>query len=333
VITVRTYGFPGFYEATRNLGSQPSQRTDRVEACRPRDVSYSSHCTALALAIASTLTEPRRAPAAIRLLTGEMRAAYLAIAALVVGLGFSTFVLTEHTERWWAWTIKVPMTAALLGAGYWAGLALLLIAVREREWARARVVVPVAFTLDVSLLLTVFLHWSDFHDHSVVGWVWLLSYLALPPGLIVLLVRQLREPGADRPPVVPMGGGMRLVLGAQAAALLLAGAALFLAPGTFGDDWAWPLVPLGAQAVGGMLMTHGVGVAGALYEGAWERVLAPMTSYLVLAVLHGVLLLRYGGRLEWDRPAVWLYAGFVVTVLAAGAAGLRAALDARGRAP
>src|SRR5215210_4575270 len=86
--------------------------------------------------MASTLTEPRRAPAAIRLLTREMRAAYLAIAALVVGLGFSTFVLTEHTERWWAWTIKVPMTAALLGAGYWAGLALLLIAVREREWAR-----------------------------------------------------------------------------------------------------------------------------------------------------------------------------------------------------
>src|SRR5215217_8065314 len=38
VITVRTYGFPGFYEATRNLGSQPPQRTDRVEACRPRDV-------------------------------------------------------------------------------------------------------------------------------------------------------------------------------------------------------------------------------------------------------------------------------------------------------
>src|SRR4029450_989361 len=111
--------------------------------------------------------------------------------------------------------------------------------------------------------------------------------------------------------------------------LLLVGAALFVAPGTFGDDWAWPLVPLGAQAVGGMLLTHGVGGAGALYEGAWERVLAPMSSYLCLALLHGVLLLRYGDRLDWDRTAVWLYVGFMATVLVAGVAGVRAALHAR----
>ena len=281
------------------------------------------------MAIASTLTETRRAPAVVRRLIPELRAVYLAIAVLVVALGFSTFVLSDHTDRWWAWTINVPMTAALLGAGYWAGLALLVVALRDDEWTRARVVVPIALTLDCTLLLTVFLHWSDFHDTSVVGWLWLVSYLALPPGLIVLLPRQLRQPGADRPRVVPMGLGMRVLLAAQGAVLLLAGAGLFLAPGTFGDDWVWPLMPLGAQAVGGMLLTHGVGVVGALYESAWERVLAPMSSYLALALLHGIVLLRYGDRLDWDRTAVWLYVGFLVTVLPAAVVGVRAALRAR----
>ena len=279
--------------------------------------------------MASTLTSPRPAPAAVRRLIPELRAVYIAVAVLVVALGFSTFVLTEHTDRWWAWTINVPMTAALLGAGYWAGLALLIVALRDDEWTRSRVVVPIAFTLDCTLLLTVFLNWSKFHDASVVGWLWLVSYMALPPGLIVLVPRQLHQPGVDRPRVVPMGGAMRVLLTAQAAVILLVGAALFVAPGTFGDDWAWPLVPLGAQAVGGMLLTHGVGVTGALYEGAWERVLAPMSSYLCLALLHGILLLRYGDRLDWDRTAVWLYVGFLATVLVAGLAGVRAALRAR----
>jgi hypothetical protein len=279
--------------------------------------------------MASTLTEHRPAPTVIRRLLPELRAVYLAVAVLVVALGFSTFVLTAHTDRWWAWTINVPMTAALLGAGYWAGLVLLIVALRDDEWTRSRVVVPIAFTLDCTLLLTVFLNWSKFHDSSAVGWLWLVSYLALPPGLLVLVPRQLRQPGSDRPRVVPMGGVMRAVLAVQAAALLLGGAALFVAPGTFGDDWAWPLVPLGAQAVGGMLMTHGVGVAGALYEGAWERVLAPMASYLALALLHGVLLLRYGDRLDWDRTAVWVYAVVAAAVLVTGAWGVRAALRAR----
>ena len=37
LVRVRTYGFRVFYEAARDLDSPPSPRTDRVEACRPRE--------------------------------------------------------------------------------------------------------------------------------------------------------------------------------------------------------------------------------------------------------------------------------------------------------
>jgi hypothetical protein len=35
-----------------------------------------------------------------------------------------------------------PLTAAVLGAGYWASFALELLSARERHWARTRVAVP-----------------------------------------------------------------------------------------------------------------------------------------------------------------------------------------------
>jgi hypothetical protein len=37
-------------------------------------------------------------------------------AFLVLFAGIQLYFLTEHTERWFSWTIDVPLTAAFLGA-------------------------------------------------------------------------------------------------------------------------------------------------------------------------------------------------------------------------
>jgi hypothetical protein len=47
-----------------------------------------------------------------------------------------------QTETYFAWTIHPPLTAAVLGAGYWASFVLELLSARERLWARTRVAVP-----------------------------------------------------------------------------------------------------------------------------------------------------------------------------------------------
>jgi hypothetical protein len=56
----------------------------------------------------------------VRRITPTMRRMLYIAATLVFIAGIQLFVLTEHTDRFFAWTIGVPLTAAFLGAGYWA---------------------------------------------------------------------------------------------------------------------------------------------------------------------------------------------------------------------
>ena len=55
-----------------------------------------------------------------------LRVVLVAAAVLALIAGYQVFVLTEHTDRDFAWTIANPLTAAFMGAGYWASLPMLL---------------------------------------------------------------------------------------------------------------------------------------------------------------------------------------------------------------
>lgn len=57
----------------------------------------------------------------IRSLTPSMRWLLLIGSLLAFIAGLQLFVLSEQTSHFFAWTIDVPLTAAFLGAIYWAG--------------------------------------------------------------------------------------------------------------------------------------------------------------------------------------------------------------------
>ncbi len=48
-----------------------------------------------------------------------MRAMLIVSCVTVLIAGFQLFVLTEYTDRFFAWTIDVPFTEAFLGVCYW----------------------------------------------------------------------------------------------------------------------------------------------------------------------------------------------------------------------
>jgi hypothetical protein len=72
----------------------------------------------------------------------SMRRLLYVDSALVLVIGIPLYLLSDHTDTSFAWTIHPPLTAAVLGAGYWASFALELGSARERLWARTRVAVP-----------------------------------------------------------------------------------------------------------------------------------------------------------------------------------------------
>ena len=67
----------------------------------------------------------------VRRTTTGMRWVFRVGSVLVTAAGIQLFVLTDHTDRLFAWTIKNPLTAAFLGAFYFTALTLAALSARE----------------------------------------------------------------------------------------------------------------------------------------------------------------------------------------------------------
>src|SRR5438445_13414639 len=87
------------------------------------------------------MTEPEPAPV-VRPVIAPMRWLLYAASTLVFLAGLQLTVFTEQTNTYFAWTISPPLTAAFLGAAYWAAVPVEVIAARQTIWAQARVAVP-----------------------------------------------------------------------------------------------------------------------------------------------------------------------------------------------
>lgn len=260
-----------------------------------------------------------------RPLSGNMRI-WLWIDCLLLAIaGAQLFALSEATDRYFAWTIMPPLTAAFLGAAYWGSLPLIILSSRERWWANARLAIFGVFVFTVMTTVATLLHLDRFHLSSpepiarLAAWVWLLIYVLVPPSLIILTWQQLRLPGIDPPREAPMHRWLRLALIIQAAILLVLGMALFLFPTAI--PWPWTLSPLTGRAVAAWLIGIGVIVAHMAWERDYRRVRHGLLSYALVAMLQLVALARYSGEVNWGQPAAIVYSLVVISALAVGVVG------------
>jgi hypothetical protein len=265
-------------------------------------------------------------------LTAGMRRWFVVDSFLVGSAGVQLYVLSEHTDRFFAWTVVPPLTAAFLGGAYWASLPLLLGAAGQGTWAHARLAVYGVLLFTIATLAATLLHLQRFHLGSPdpvargAAWAWIVVYVVVPPALLVLLVRQRRVPGGDPPRRAPLPGLVRLALAGLGASLVALGAGLLLAPAALGLLWPWPLTPLTGRAVGAWLVGIGVIAGQASWENDAGRVRGAMWGLVALGGLELVALARYPGSVDWGRPGAWVY---VLALLAIAGAGLGGALTGR----
>lgn len=281
----------------------------------------------------------------VRPLTAGMRRLLLVAGVLVFIIGIPLFVLSEQTDRYFSWTISTPLTAAFLGAAYWASFFIEFVASRERVWARARVAVPAVLIFTVLTLVNTLLHLGHFHFGDSFGlltrigtWTWMVVYATVPPLMLVLWVLQLRLPGGDPTRQAPISTGMRLAIGLLAVGMLGLGLALFVAPLSTAPLWPWELSPLTGQAltgqaVGAWMIGLGVAAAHMVWERDWRRVLPASAGLAVFGGLQLLALFRYPGTVDWAAPRAWIYLLFLLSLLAVGLYGLYAARRAGLRKP
>ncbi len=247
----------------------------------------------------------------------------------VTGAGLLLYVFGEQTDRFFAWSIADPLSAAAIGAFYLTATVVAGLSLVEREWARARVGVP-GILVFVWLMLGASLAHLDlfFVDTApalarLAGVVWMVIYLIDPPLATLAYVRQLRAPGLDRVRPMPMPGWFAGVLLAGAVPVLALGVALFCWPTSAGEAWAWPLTPLVSQALGAWLLGLGLVLVAAARERDWVRVFPASAGLVALALLQLAALLRFDQPTDSVIGWVWVLLLVVLGVVGAVAATAR----------
>jgi hypothetical protein len=268
-------------------------------------------------------------------LDGAMRMMLYVAAALVVTIGITLNLLTERTADLFAWPVNPPLTAAFLGAGYWAAGAIELLAARERLWASARVAVPAVLVFTALTFVLTVVHIDRFNlAHpdalTVVGtWTWVAVYASVPIILAALLIRQWRASTGEPPRLHPLPGWYGIALVAGAILLISMGVWLFVAPTEAAGLWPWTLTALTGRAVGAWLIGVGIVLAHARLEDDWDRLRPATVSLTLLGILEMVALARFGDVIDWERPNGWVYAAFLVVLTLIGAYGIPASFRAR----
>ena len=255
-----------------------------------------------------------------------MRWVFLVGSVLVTAAAIQLFVLTDHTDRFFAWTIEPALSAAFLGAFYLTALVLAAGSALEQRWARARVGVFGVWLFVTLTLLATLLHLDRFHlsdpDPIARGaaWLWLVIYLIEPPAVLLAIVFQLRTPGRDGPRERELPGWYRGALAVEALIVTVVGFWLFAAP-TSVAWWPWTVTPLVSRAIAAWLL----GLAVVLWTGAWEnewsRIRIAAVAATVLGVLQLIAVLRYTGALR-GGVSTPLYLAFLGSLVATGAVGL-----------
>ena len=95
---------------------------------------------------------------------------FLVVAAVIL------WFLPDQTGRLFAWPIRPPMTAMLLGTAYAGGIYFFTRVAFARQWHRVKVgFLPVA-TFSSLLCVATVLHWDRFTHGHVSFWTWVLLY-------------------------------------------------------------------------------------------------------------------------------------------------------------
>ena len=263
-------------------------------------------------------------PGGVTLTTTAMRRMLASASLLVLIAGVQLFILSEDTDRFFAWTITPPITAAFLGAAFWSSFALEALAARRPEWARARIAVPTALTFSVLTLLATLLHLNRFHfggptlGAQVAAWAWLAVFVVVPPALALALLRQSRVAGVDPPRTAPIPFQLRRVLAFQGALLGVTGLLLFTIPQAIEPLWPWNIVPLTGRAIGAWLIALAVVAFHVLRENDLDRIYPAMVSYAIFGGLQIVVLFRYGPWVRWGQPSTWLYFLLCISIAVTG---------------
>jgi hypothetical protein len=226
--------------------------------------------------------------------------------------GIQLYLLSAHTERFFAWTIVNPLTAATIGGFYLGAVSIGGLSACQRRWDLARVGVPGILVFLWLTLIASLTHLAIFHIHAnalpprLAAGGWLLIYLVEPPLLSLAWILQRSGRAVDPPSAAPMPIWYRVVCLLVAGPVFGFGVALYLVPVRLGRSWAWPLTPIAAQTLAAWFTALAVLLAAVAVERDWQRCRPASAGMLTLGLAQLVALARYPDAPHGPLAIVWI---------------------------
>jgi len=273
---------------------------------------------------AATQVEPH-----VHMLSRQMRLMIVPFLVLSGAAAVQLWVFPEETDRFFAWSLRPPLSAMLMGGGYAAGFVLSLLSYRSVPWAVTRLATYTILLFVTVMSVATMLHLDLMHFDSerasaqFAAWLWMVVYIVVPPGLAAMAVWERRRPGVDPPRDAPLGRGLRTALALQGAVMLVVATALFLFPLSMARVWPWPITPLSARALAAWLVAIGFAGVWSVIEDDLERLRPAAITYTVLGVIWLISVGRAADDVFWGRVSAWVFIAFVVGIIATGVVGWR----------
>src|SRR5581483_8101942 len=243
----------------------------------------------------------------------------VSVLVLLFVAGVQLFVLSEHTDVYFSWAIQLPLTAAFLGAGYWAALFAIYFVSRDKTGASARTSALPSALATTLMSITSFLYfdkfsWNSPHAITVfLTWVWFLVYVFGPLFLIAAWIIQMRSPRVDSSEPRPLPAWTRGGFFVLAALFLLTGIGLFAVPDAVVAFWPWKIGAFAGRAISAWLVAYGSACGLVAKENDRVAGAGTMWSLAAFSVLQFIAIARYPATLNWSNPFAWVY---VIALLA-----------------
>ncbi len=234
------------------------------------------------------------------------------LAAIIVPILVAAFIMLylfpNDTGRLFAWPVKPPMSAMMLGATYIGGAYFFTRVVFTRQWHKVRLGFLPVSTFACILGISTLLHWDKFTHGHISFELWALLYFTLPfviPVVWYLNQRavQGRIPAAEQ----SLSRGLRLAIGCVGAVLSASSAILLIFPEVMIPVWPWSLSSLTARVMAAMFALPGLVGLGVAKDGHWSSASIIFQAQGLSVLLFLVAIVRALDEIQWRQWGSWTF--------------------------
>jgi hypothetical protein len=242
------------------------------------------------------------------------------LAAVIVPILIAAFVMLflfpNDTGRLFAWPIKPPMSAMMLGATYLGGAYFFAMVLKTRQWHSVKLGFLPVTTFAAILGISTVLHWDKFTHGHVSFMLWALLYFTLPIVIPLVWYRNRRvNLGSIDPQEQMLSQSLSLAIGGLGAVLATVSVVLLLFPEVMIPTWPWVLSPLTARVMSAMFALAGLVGLGVAVDRRWSSASIPLEAQGLSIILMLVAIVRAYNEILWSQWESWLFVAGLLLVL------------------